>query len=126
MYLVFSLGFEKSPRYSGPFFVAFLTAYGISAVCLKWFCSYLSQRAQQTSVGDTLPSKRNVMICVQQGSVLGCLFLLFVNDLALSVKYSNMILFSDDTAIYYSGKNALKSRISSLCSTPLQLNFHFS
>ena len=32
-------------------------------------------------------------------------FLVLINDLPLSVKYSNTILFADDTAIYYSGKN---------------------
>ena len=83
-----------------------LSEYGVSTACLKWFRSYLSQRSQQTSVGDALSSKRNVTIGVPQGSVLGpLLFLVFINDLPLSVKHSNTILFADDTAIYYSGKN---------------------
>ena len=58
------------------------------------------------SVGETLSSKRNITIGVPQGSVLGpLLFLVFINDLPLLVKYSNTILFADDTAIYYSGKS---------------------
>ena len=48
-----------------------LTDYDISAACLKWFHSYLSQRSQKTSIGDALSSKRNVTIGVPQGSVLG-------------------------------------------------------
>ena len=34
-----------------------LTEYGVSAVCLKWFRSYLSQRSQKMSVGDARSSK---------------------------------------------------------------------
>ena len=81
-----------------------MTEYGVSTACLKWFRSYLSQRSQQASVGDALSPKRNVTIGVTQGLVLSPL-LVFINDLPLSLKYSNTILFADDSVIYYSGKN---------------------
>ena len=41
-----------------------LTEHGVSAACLQWSGSYLSQRSLQTSVGDALSSKRNVTIGV--------------------------------------------------------------
>ena len=84
-----------------------LLIHSVSAACLILFRSYLSQRSQQTSVGDALSSKRNIAIGAPQQSVLGPLLLLvFIYDLLLSVKYSKTILFADNTAIYYSGKNS--------------------
>ena len=89
-----------------------LTEYGVSAACLKWFGSYLSHRSLQTSAGDALSSKRNVAIGVPQWSVLGpLLFLVFINNVPLSVKYSNTFFIADDTAIYYSGKTVQKFKI---------------
>ena len=36
------------------------------------------------------------------------LFLVFINDLSRSVAHSNVILFADYTAIYYSGKRCIE------------------
>ena len=43
--------------------------------------------------------------CTTKVSFRSLTFLVFINDLPLSLKYSNTILFADDTAIYYAGKN---------------------
>ena len=88
-----------------------LTEYGVSTTCRKWCRSNLSQRSQHTSVGDALSSKRIVTIGVPQRSVLSSLYFVFINDLLLSVKYPNTILFADDTASIIQDKTVMTSRI---------------
>ena len=86
-----------------------LTEYGVSEASLKWFQSYLTQCSQQTCVGGTLSSKRHASIGVPLWSPLGPLhFLVLINDLPHSVTHSSVILFADDTAIYYSGKSCIE------------------
>ena len=48
---------------------------------------------------------------ISQGSLLGpLLFLVFIIELSRSVTHSNIILFADDTAIYYSGKSCIETQ----------------
>ena len=42
-----------------------------------------------------------------QGSILGpLLFVVFINDLDTVLKKTNLILYADDTVVYYSGKTS--------------------
>ena len=44
---------------------------GICGIPLKWFSSYLSERTQKLSIGNTISQPRSLSFGVPQGSVLG-------------------------------------------------------
>ena len=59
-----------------------LKFYGVSGISLKWFESYLSQRAQYVEIDGHRSKNKNMKSGVPQGSILGpLLFLIYVNDL---------------------------------------------
>jgi hypothetical protein len=79
-----------------------LDYYGINN---KWFKSYLTGRYQYTEISGT-KSKQSFISCgVPQGSILGpLLFLIYINDLPLANRFTN-ILFADDTTFLISAEN---------------------
>ena len=85
-----------------------LVHYGVRGTALNWFNSYLnSNRKQYVSYKGTKSDLYNVTLGVPQGSVLGpLLFILYTNDLPMSLKHSKTILFADDTTLYAIGKNS--------------------
>ena len=75
-----------------------LDHYGIRGCINKWFQSYLSDRKQFVSINGFNSKESNMEHGVPQGSVLGpLLFLLYINDLNLSIKNSLTYHFADDT-----------------------------
>ena len=77
---------------------SYIYHYGIRGVANNWFCSFLSDRMQFTSINRTQSDKRELKYSVPQGSVLGpLLFILFINDLHKVVEFSTVHHFADDT-----------------------------
>ena len=83
-----------------------LEYYGFDNNSLSWFNSYLSERKQFTQISVDKSDTELLSGCIAQGSNLGPeLFLYQINDLRKSLRYSDCILFADDTTIYIIGKN---------------------
>ena len=65
-----------------------------------WFSSYLNKRFQQTHYAGVISDKKDMISSVPQWSVLGpILFLIYVNDLPLSLTSTCADIFADDTTI---------------------------
>ena len=78
-----------------------LFRYGIQDQPLSWFESYLTNRTQSVSIENHLSSAANISSRVPQGSMLGpLLFILYINDLPLSIGLFSVMLYADDTVIF--------------------------
>ena len=68
--------------------------------CLNWLKPYLSNRIQLVAVNG-VGSDWNAIECgVPHGSILGSLlFTIYMNDLSLTFKSKDIILFPDDTKL---------------------------
>lgn len=83
-----------------------LECYRINGTNLSWFKSYLQDRFQKVSIGGVLSSPAKVESGVPQGSILGpLLFLIFLNDLPLSLTSCEIDLYADDSTLHTSHSN---------------------
>ena len=71
--------------------------YGIRGVANSWFKSYLSNRKQFVITNGVNSDLQSMEFGVSQGSVLGpLLFLIYINDLYSTIKYSTTRHFADN------------------------------
>ena len=83
-----------------------LTLYGISGDELEWFKSYLFNRRQIVDIEGIQSNEETMMSGVPQGSILGpLLFLIFFDTIADCVRHSSIIMYADDTVLYFANKD---------------------
>jgi len=85
-----------------------LEHYGIRDVALQWIKSYFPCCRQFVQINQTCSSTLTIKCGVPQESILGPLFFILyihVNDLPRASKLSELLLFADDTSIFFSHSN---------------------
>ena len=80
--------------------IAKLHAYGLSFDTVNFLNSYLKDRKQNVKINNIFNAFQNILSDVPQGSILGpILFNIFLNDLFLCIKKSDLHNFADDHTI---------------------------
>lgn len=83
-----------------------LERYGIRGVAWNWIDSYLKERQQFVRMGEFKSDYRTIVCGVPQGSILGpVLFNLYINDIFKVSKLVQLILFADDTNIFFASED---------------------
>ena len=68
----------------------------IRVVDYSWFWSYLTDKKQYVSINGFKSKHLPTSLCVSQGSVLGALLLIYINDLNTVIKHCKVYHFADD------------------------------
>ena len=83
-----------------------LRVYGIESKEYHWFLSYLKNRKQCCKVNGRVSNLGDIKYGVPQGSCLApLLFLIYINDLPQSLKFSKVNMYADDTIISFSANS---------------------
>ena len=108
--------------------------YKFSPNVIRCFQSFLEYRHQALVTDNGLTEYAQVRPGVRQGSILGpSLFLLFINDLPLSLQYCSSDFYADDATFHTHDKDihTIESRIQSnsntskLWSTSNKMHIHY-
>ena len=128
IYLDFRKAFDSIPHTN---LLVKVYKIGIRGKVWKLFQCYLLGRHQYVKINGTLSDILPVLSGVPQGSILGpLLFLIYINDLPLLVKFCLMFLFADDTKctkeiLSTSDSKELQEDLNSLYSWSLDNNLYF-
>ena len=68
---------------------------------LSWFKSYLENRKQDLNYSNDVTNLAQIKCGVPQGSILGPLFFIYVNDLCNASNILDPIMFADDTKLFF-------------------------
>ena len=89
--------------------LAKLEHYGTRGMANNWFKSYRFERKQFVSINGHISNQTSVKYGVPQGSVLGpLLFLIYINELNLAIKFCKVHHFADDTNLLHFSKSVNK------------------
>ena len=81
-----------------------IASTGVIDASDKWFQSYLTNWSQITIANNIASKPNNIRYGVSQGSILGpLLFLVFINYVSSSIRYSKHWRYADDAALYMTG-----------------------
>lgn len=79
-----------------------LSAIGIIPKSVNWIESWLTTRNLSVLVNGGTSKSHLITLGVPQGSVLGpLLFIIFINDMPSSVKFSSLKLYADDSLLFH-------------------------
>src|SRR6218665_2411048 len=80
-----------------------LEILGIRGIVKAWFIDYLKNRIQYVYYKGSASPHKIISCGVPQGSILGpLLFLIYINDLAVTSTLLKFIMFADDTNVFLS------------------------
>jgi hypothetical protein len=87
------------------FLIQKLTWYGFRGKIQMLIKSYLENRSQYVAIEDACSTKGTITCGVPQGAILSpFLFILFINDMPLSLSKTHIYQYADDTNLMISGK----------------------
>ena len=111
-------------------FLSKLNHYRIRGIANDWFKSFLVNRTQYTNINGSNSNPEKVLYGIPKCSVLGpLLFIIFINDLNVSIKSSKVHHFADDTNLLLNKSlkqiNKHKSWLSTSSSNQIKSNISF-
>ena len=95
VYLDFAKAFDKVDHKR---LLKKLKSFGVQGKIYQWIEDFLRNRTQQVVVEGQISDTAPVISGVPQGTVLSpVLFILYINDLSEVLKYSQLLIFADDS-----------------------------